>query len=113
MKGVTKNYRVYSWSGMETKAFGGFYYEIKKKVVGQGTNLLSAWHSFWPALIESPLITTSLLPREIMWRDYASRSKTGEVTSVAAYIPSVAWLLVAWSRESPRRHQCSRTVKAS
>jgi hypothetical protein len=51
MKGVTKNYRVYTWSGMETKAFGGPYYEIKKKVVGVGTNLLSAWLSFWPAMI--------------------------------------------------------------
>ena len=53
MKGVTKNYRVYTWSGMETKAFGGVYYEIRKKVVGKGTEILGAWYSFWPALILS------------------------------------------------------------
>jgi len=53
MKGVVKNYRVYSWSGMETKAFGGFWYEIKKKVVGKGTEVASSWYSFWPAMLGS------------------------------------------------------------
>ena len=42
MRGV----RVYSFSPMEAKAFHGVYYEIKKKVVGVGGNIASAWASF-------------------------------------------------------------------
>ena len=44
MRGV----RIYSWSQFENKAFGGFYYEAKKKVVYHFTNLSSAWASLWP-----------------------------------------------------------------
>ena len=47
MRGI----RVYSWSGFEQRAFGSPYYEIKKKVAGQFSNLSSAWASFWPAVI--------------------------------------------------------------
>ena len=28
VKGVSKRYRVYSFSGFESRAFGGFYYEV-------------------------------------------------------------------------------------
>lgn len=44
MRGV----RIYSWSQFENKAFGGFYYEAKKKAVYHFTNLSSAWASLWP-----------------------------------------------------------------
>eukprot|EP00308_Calcidiscus_leptoporus_P007261 CAMPEP_0119402818 /NCGR_PEP_ID=MMETSP1334-20130426/143070_1 /TAXON_ID=127549 /ORGANISM="Calcidiscus leptoporus, Strain RCC1130" /LENGTH=85 /DNA_ID=CAMNT_0007426757 /DNA_START=504 /DNA_END=761 /DNA_ORIENTATION=- len=50
-QGRVRGVRVYSFSPFETKAFGGIYYEVKKKVMGVGGNLASAWSSFWPATI--------------------------------------------------------------
>ncbi|KAL1507901.1 hypothetical protein AB1Y20_007507 [Prymnesium parvum] len=47
MRGV----RVYSWSQFESKAFGGFWYETKKKVVGHVSAFTSAWYSLWPPVI--------------------------------------------------------------
>ena len=46
-----KGVRVLTFSPMEMKAFGGFYYEIKKKVMWHGTNLTSTWASMIPTFI--------------------------------------------------------------
>jgi len=52
MRGV----RVYSWSQFESKAFGGFWYELKKKSLYHFTNLSSAWSSLWPSMIGTYLL---------------------------------------------------------
>ena len=43
--------RVTTFSGMEMKAFNGWYYEIKKKMMWHGTNLSSTWASMIPAFV--------------------------------------------------------------
>ena len=52
MRGV----RVYSWSPMESKAFGGFWYEAKKKAMWHFGNVTSAWASLWPPMIGGILL---------------------------------------------------------
>ena len=42
--------RVLTFSPFEMKAFGGFYYEIKKKVMWHGTNWASTWSTMIPCM---------------------------------------------------------------
>ena len=42
--------RVLTFSPFEMKAFGGFYYEIKKKVMWHATNIASTWSSMIPIM---------------------------------------------------------------
>jgi hypothetical protein len=46
MRGV----RVFTFSGFEMKAFGGWYYESKKKIMWHFTNLTSTWTSMLPIM---------------------------------------------------------------
>lgn len=45
-----KGVRVLTFSPFEMKAFGGFGYELKKKVVWHSTNLASTWFSMLPIM---------------------------------------------------------------
>ena len=40
--------RVLTFSPFEMKAFGGWYYEIKKKVMWHSTNVSSTWYNMVP-----------------------------------------------------------------
>lgn len=46
-----KGIRVLTFSGLEMKAFGGFYYEAKKKAMWHFTNISSTWNSMLPVMI--------------------------------------------------------------
>ena len=43
--------RVLTFSGFEMKAFGGFYYEIKKKRMWHFTNISSTWNNMLPTAV--------------------------------------------------------------
>ena len=43
-----KGIRVLTFSPFEMKAFGGFYYETKKKVMWHFTNIASTWNTMLP-----------------------------------------------------------------
>jgi len=47
MRGV----RVYSWSPMESKAFGSFSYEVTKKVKGLSNNFIFMLPSFGTSVV--------------------------------------------------------------
>ena len=46
-----KGIRVLTFSPMEMKAFGGFYYEAKKKAMWLFPNLSSTWSSMLPVMV--------------------------------------------------------------
>ena len=48
--------KVTTFSGFEMKAFGGFYYELKKKVMWHSTNIASTWSSAIPAILGTYLL---------------------------------------------------------
>ena len=48
--------RVLTFSGMEMKAFGSFYYEIKKKVMWHATNIGSTWNNMIPIMLGTYLL---------------------------------------------------------
>ena len=43
--------RVYTWSPFETRAFGGVWYETRKKVLHHFVNISSTWSSMIPAFV--------------------------------------------------------------
>ena len=45
-----KGIRVLTFSPFEMKAFGGFYYETKKKLLWHYTNISSTWNSMLPIM---------------------------------------------------------------
>ena len=45
-----KGIRVLTFSPFEMRAFGGFYYETKKKVMWHFTNISSTWNSMLPIM---------------------------------------------------------------
>ena len=45
-----KGIRVLTFSPMEMKAFGGFYYEVKKKFLWHYTNISSTYTSMLPIM---------------------------------------------------------------
>ena len=51
-----KGVRVLTFSPFEMRAFGGFYYEAKKKVMWHFTNLSSTWASMLPIFAGSYLV---------------------------------------------------------
>ena len=51
-----KGVRVLTFSPMEMKAFGGFYYEIKKKVMWHATNIGSTKFTMIPAFLGTYLL---------------------------------------------------------
>lgn len=46
-----KGIRVLTFSGFEMKAFGGVYYETKKKMMWHFTNISSTWSSLLPTAV--------------------------------------------------------------
>ena len=48
--------KVTTFSGFEMKAFGGFYDELKKKVMWHSTNIASTWSSAIPAILGTYLL---------------------------------------------------------
>jgi hypothetical protein len=46
MKGI----RVLTFSPFEMRAFGGFYYEAKKKAMWHFTNISSTWNTMLPVM---------------------------------------------------------------
>ena len=52
MRGV----RIYSWSQFENRAFGGVWYETKKKALYHFGNITSAWATLWPPVIGGYLL---------------------------------------------------------
>jgi len=45
-----KGVRVLTFSSMEMRAFGGLYYETKKKLMWHYTNVSSTWSSMLPVM---------------------------------------------------------------
>ena len=56
-----KGIRVLTFSGMEMRAFGGFYYEAKKKFMWHFTNISSTWSSLAEPSRWSPRVECSCI----------------------------------------------------